>query len=552
MIRRAALYWNTLQHLRVRQIAARLTRSIPKLYPRLEDAPGRRAPSAPWTVPARREPSMTDTMTFSFLNTEHPVRTIPWGTDSPSLLWRYNLHYFDDLNARDSQDRDAWHSEAVRKWMNENPLSADVAWDPYPVSLRIVNWIKWSLGSSIAADGVGPDLGHSLATHARYLCGRLEYHLFGNHLFANAKALVFAGMFFEGPEARSWLERGLGVLAKEIPEQILADGGQFERSTMYHAIAYEDVLDLINIAKAFPSAIPNEWRSSVGSWPKVAAGMGRWLRAMTHPDGRIALFNDAAFDIAPQVSELERYASDLGLQQPPSDPQSHWTHLEDSGYVVVDLGPAKIFIDVAPVGPDYLPGHAHADTLSFELSVFGERVIVNGGTSAYGKGREREEERSTASHSTVTVDGANSSEVWAGFRVARRAKPFDLHVEPGPESARVTCAHDGYRRLPGRAVHRRAWALTAATLEVEDRVEGRYGSAVARYHLHPQVRCTLRDGHSGELVLQCGRELTWQAIGGVASLRDSVYAPQFGRRMPTRCIAIEFKGPHPVRLDVHW
>jgi hypothetical protein len=33
-----------------------------------------------------------------------------------------------------------------------------------------------------------------------------------------------------------------------------------------------------------------------------------------------------------------------------------------------------LILDVAPVGPDYLPGHAHADTLSFELSLFGQRA----------------------------------------------------------------------------------------------------------------------------------------------------------------------------------
>ena len=78
-------------------------------------------------------------------------------------------------------------------------------------------------------------------------------------------------------------------------------------------------------------------------------------------------------------------------------------------------------LDVAPVGPDYLPGHAHADTLSFELSLFGQRVLVNSGTSQYEAGPERSRQRGTAAHNTVIVDGHDSSEVWAGFRVARRA-----------------------------------------------------------------------------------------------------------------------------------
>ena len=140
--------------------------------------------------------------------------------------------------------------------------------------------------------------------------------------------------------------------------------------------------------------------------------------------------------------------------------------LRDSGYVRLAAGPAVALLDVAPLGPDYLPGHAHADTLSFELSLFGQRVIVNGGTSRYGSGPERLAERGTAAHSTVQIDGADSSEVWGGFRVARRARPRDVRVHPGldplppvlsPAAAgacagvlEVSAAHDGYCRLPGR------------------------------------------------------------------------------------------------------
>ena len=92
-------------------------------------------------------------------------------------------------------------------------------------------------------------------------------------------------------------------------------------------------------------------------------------------------------------------------------------------------GEAVLLIDVAPIGPDYLPGHAHADTLSYELSLYGKRVLVNSGTSRYGSGPKRDWERSTAAHNTVEVDGQSSSETWSGFRVARRAYPFDVLVE---------------------------------------------------------------------------------------------------------------------------
>ena len=35
----------------------------------------------------------------------------------------------------------------------------------------------------------------SLATQVSHLFGSLEYHLLGNHLLENAKALIFAGCF---------------------------------------------------------------------------------------------------------------------------------------------------------------------------------------------------------------------------------------------------------------------------------------------------------------------------------------------------------------------
>jgi uncharacterized heparinase superfamily protein len=228
------------------------------------------------------------------------------------------------------------------------------------------------------------------------------------------------------------------------------------------------------------------------------------------------------------------------------------TRLAQSGYARADAKNAVLLVDVAPVGPDYLPAHAHADTLSFELSLFGQRVIINGGTSRYGTGPEREAERGTPAHSTVTVDGENSSEVWAGFRVARRARPFDLAIDESDEQLRISCAHDGYKRLPGKPVHRRAWRLRRGELRVEDRIEGRYETALARYHLHPSVEVVVDPkGLSGVLRLPDGKEARWRASNPVR-IEPSHYAPEFGRKLPTRCLALDLQGPAPAWLELSW
>src|SRR5690606_25718690 len=169
-------------------------------------------------------PSMTGPGRFLLLNELHDLGETGWDDPGIERLWRYNLHYFDDLNAEGAPDRAGWHRDLILRWIGDNPPGRGSGWEPYPLSLRMVNWIKWHL----AGNELPPAALHSLAVQARWLMRRLEFHLLGNHLFANAKALVFAGCFFRGDEADAWLARGLAILRREVPEQILADGGQFE------------------------------------------------------------------------------------------------------------------------------------------------------------------------------------------------------------------------------------------------------------------------------------------------------------------------------------
>ncbi|MDZ4251829.1 MAG: alginate lyase family protein [Sulfuritalea sp.] len=543
-------YWHTIRYLKPVQIYGRLWFRLRRPAPDLRPVPELRECAGQWALPARRRPSLIGPGRFCFLNETHELRAGMW--DDPALprLWRYNLHYFDDLNAQDVVSRRTLHAALLVQWVHENPPGTGSGWEPYPASLRIVNWIKWALaGNALPAECV-----QSLAVQARHLTRRLEFHLLGNHLFANAKALVFAGMFFDGEEAARWLETGMGILAREIPEQILADGGQFERSTMYHALAFEDMLDLINVRRSFVVTVAPEWL-------ELAARMQDWLVTMCHPDGEIAFFNDAAFGIAPTPGELGRYAAELGVggaRSPgrtlsagnPASPAGKRQLLEASGYARAEVDHAVLIMDVAPVGPDYLPGHAHADTLSFELSVFGQRVIVNSGTSAYGLGAERLRQRGTGAHSTVQIDGADSSEVWSGFRVARRARPVGFTVSEDADVVSVTCAHDGYRRLPGCPVHRRSWEMTAQGLRVVDSIDGSFREAVARFYLHPDVSASI-DQDKGILNLPAGHTMRWSVTGGSVQIVAATWHPEFGQSIASTCIELVFNGPQTT-MEFFW
>ena len=529
-------YWHTLKHLKPGQFYGRVWFKVyrPRVNALASDL-ALRVPKGNWKTSSARAISLLGPDQFEFLNQTHSLSIIGgWNDAGIEKLWLYNLHYFDDLNAADAGNRCVWHQLLIERWVQENPPALGNGWEPYPTSLRIVNWVKWLASGNAAV----PGMLDSLALQAGWLTKRLEWHLLGNHLFANAKALVFAGLVFEGRQAAAWLATGLKVITRELPEQVLADGGNFERSPMYHAIFLEDVLDLVNAAAQWPGLVPE---AQVSVWRETAARMLVWLTGMTHPDGAIALFNDAAFGVAPGVAELQAYAGRLGIKSPAKLAVlgAKLLHFPETGYVRLQTSEAVALLDVAPVGPDYLPGHAHADTLSFELSVFGQRVVVNGGTSRYGLGPERLRERSTAAHSTVQVAGQNSSEVWGGFRVARRAYPFDLQLQDEAGVLKVACSHDGYKCLPGAPVHRREWVLGASILQVSDTVRGGTHAALARYILHPDVQISAAGSNSWQLTLVGGQNLRVLVLAGNGHIEPTSYAPEFGTVLPTQCLAVE-------------
>ncbi len=480
---------------------------------------------------------MTSPIDWVFLNKVGNLAELGWDGRQCEKLWRYNQHYFDDLNAFSASERFSWHEPLLEHWVDNNPPGKGVGWEPYPTSLRIVNWVKWTL----AGNELPKSCIQSLAVQARWLSKRLEIHLLGNHLIANAKALVFVGLFFEGQEAAGWLCKGFKVLEHEISEQILSDGGHFERSTMYHSLVYEDMLDLINVTSAFPEAC-RTWVDLISALHDITEKMGYWLSAMSHLDGEISLFNDAAFGIAPSPKELFAYAARLNCA--PSEVCAGVVNLEASGYIRISAGDVLLLIDAAPLGPDYLPGHAHADTLSFELTLKGQRIVVNGGTSRYGLGKLRDKERATAAHSTVEINGQNSSEVWAGFRVARRAYPFDVTVKRTGNKVIVDAAHDGYKRLAGRPIHRRRFILEQGRFEVIDHIEGQFGSAVARFHLHPDVRVESED--LGGRLHWSDETASWRVKAVAVHATESEWHPMFGVSVEAKSLELRVDPATPT------
>lgn len=537
-------YFHTLRFLRAIQIYHRIYRRFRSVNTEQPEVVIARAGFESWCRVLVANDRINSTGEFEFFNSTGVIRSLAdWNDCDREKLWNYNLHYFEDLVSVGSHSRAKLHRSLVAAWIADNPPLVGNGWEPYPQSLRIVNWIKWFLNGEVPE----PVWLQSLALQVHVLSQDLEYHLLGNHLFENAKALIFAGTYLQGGASQGWLDKGLEVLDVELAEQILADGGNFELSPMYHNLMLHGLLDLINLAVASNNT---ELIKRLPVWRARAADMLGWMKVMLHSDGEVAFFNDSAMGVAAAPSLLEDYASKLTVAASVRA-QYHQSegvelfHFVDSGYLSVLGGEFKALLDCANVGPDYLPGHAHADTLSFELSIRGQRVFVNSGTSCYGLSDERSRQRETAAHNTVEIDGQSSSEVWGGFRVARRAHASDPEITVD-DGLSISCSHDGYLRLSSPVVHSRHWVASDNGIRIYDEISVEPVNVMAYYHLHPDI--SVDHGENGLiLTLPSGDNVEFTVSGGSVSIENSTWHPQFGLWVENKRIVISIESS---RLDV--
>lgn len=529
-----ATYFHTVKYLKFEQIFFRLWYRFVRSRTKSVTATLRQA-DGDWVSCALYSQKLFVDGQARFLNLSVDITGADiWNNHEQTLLWLYNLHYFDDLMSEGAAQRQDFHVKLIKRWIVENPPAEGVGWQPYPLSLRIVNFVK-GLQEGVTFDS---DMVNSLATQAQCLSGKLERHILANHLFANGKALLFAGVALQSVESEKWLKISTNLLRRELQEQILEDGGNYELTPMYHCIMLIDLLDIINLDKRYPGVICNVLMDLVKT---KSQAMQTWLDSMLHRDGGVSYFNDSVVGIAPDTQTLFRYADSINARNESTITHPKLTTLAASGYSRINMPQYYLIFDHGNVGPDYQPGHAHADTLSIEMGIGDERFIVNSGISEYGTGPDRQKQRSTASHSTVVVDDQNSSEVWGGFRVARRASVQLLQSDEGDNTVELAASHNGYLRLPGRVVHTRHIAAQETLINIVDELSGTFNKAVAHYFLHPNVT-VLSIEQRRVSVKMPGGQLVVLDFTGEVSVEDSFWHPEFGKSVPNRVIKVNFPG----------
>ena len=473
---KVVLLFHTVRYLKLKQIYYRLYYALISRFSHFKNGETVEHTSHPlnWNLDISTSNSYNNKV-FTFLNLEYKFDRIDWNFPNFGKLWTYNLNYFDFLNQENISKEVGLG--LIEDYIYNQAILRD-GLEPYPISLRIINWIKFISKHQIQDEKIDIVLFKQLTLLNR----TLEYHLLGNHLLENAFALLFGSYYFRDERI---YKRAKNLLETELNEQILQDGAHFELSPMYHQIILTKVLDCIHLVQG------NDWRndSLKSVLESKASEMGSWLGRVTYSNGDTPKVSDSAFAITFSSEQIFNYAKNLKLK-------TQNLKLSDSGYRKWELYNMELFMDIGKIGPDYIPGHAHADTFNFELYYKGSPIIVDTGISTYEKNSKRHLERSTESHNTIRIDETDSSEVWGGFRVARRAKIIDLKESENT----VEATHDGYKRLG--AYHSRSFNKSNGLFIIEDRIESNKTHQIESFlHFHPNCKLVM-EGNSIEVDAQ--------------------------------------------------
>jgi len=523
-LERLSLYYNTLKHLTATQVMYQVYNKVKPKRKLQFYMPNTPKSMKKMTFGYRMEPynSLNEQKVFTFLNLSYTFENhVDWSFDEHGKLWNYNLQYLNFLNQSDlSKSLKLEMLYDISKQLSDGNLQLE----PYPVSLRGMNILRYYSQQTDPSVLVSS----TLYGQFNYLSKNLEFHLLGNHLLENAFALMMAGYCFNETK---WITRAKSILTDQLNEQILKDGGHFELSPMYHQIILFRVLELID----WYSIANNTDHQFIQFLRCKAIVMLKWLKAITFTNGEIPHFNDSAPSIAPTTAQLVTMASSVGIE----DVQSG--DLRDSGFRKLIMKNFECVIDVGEIGASYQPGHAHSDALSFVINYKQKPFIVEVGTSTYQVGPRRNYERSTEAHNTVVVNATNQSEVWGGFRVAKRAL---VEIVEDLSENRLKVQHDGYRKNY-KVIHERSFDFSEKQITVLDNV----GEQTGHFHLHFHPHCKIE-------VLD--DKLSIEGIGTIVfdnastiNLQPYSYSNGFNNIIAGKKIIVEFKGVLTTKINLN-
>jgi uncharacterized heparinase superfamily protein len=476
--------------------------------------------------------------------------------EPPSDEWAAALLGFSwlrHLRAADSAITRANARALVDEWIELQGAWHPVGWRPDVLSRRIISWLSQAPLVLEDADArFYRRFLRSLTRQVRYLRHTAIDARRGIAGMQAVIALNNAALCIAGQSRQ--IKSATARLQHQLERQILPDGGHVCRDP---GAIIEMLLELLPLGQAYASrnlAPPQALLSAIER-------MMPMLRFFRHSEGTLAHFNGTGATPAEQLMTLLRYDDTRGA------PLSNAPY---SAYQRLEAGGAVLIMDTGGAPPVDMSLEAHAGCMSFEFSSPKQSlIVVNCGMPRTGRDDWRRFARSTAAHSTATLNDASSARFVesAAFRHVLGGAPMlggpgnvAVNRDDRDDAIVLRAAHDGYADRYG-ILHERTVVLAndGTKLEGEDMFVAADGGKIrsgqdayaVRFHLHPSVKATrLSDGHSIMLMTANKDVWTFSAPDHRVDLEDSVYLA--GSNGPRRTAQVVIKGNAGATPRVLW
>ena len=423
----------------------------------------------------------------------------------------------------------------VGDWI-ATPLLDPLAPRPDIAGARLTAWLAhYDFYAASADDLYRQRLMIRLVTDARSLSAVLPAEQLDARALTALKGLIAAAVAL--PENVAFLTRAQRFLPQELARQVLNDGSHCERSPATQLTALQDLVEIRALLQAAQATPPPALNTAIER-------MATALRVMRHGDGALALFNGS--------KEGHPALLDIVLAQA-TRPGRAPTTLPEGRFQRLQAGRSMLLIDAGAPPAHGLDRLSHAGTLSFEMSVGKERLIVNCGEAAPGAATWRDALRATAAHSTLVIADTSSAELLPEG-LGRRPEKVELHRQEANGAHWLELNHDGWRRPFGAIHHRRLYlSETGEDVRGEDSIESEQGLSYAvRFHLHPAVTASLQqDGEAALLRLPSGAGWRLRADGAHMAIEESVYCGGQDLRRSEQVVLIGYAdGPQHVKWAI--
>jgi hypothetical protein len=379
--------------------------------------------------------------------------------------------------------------ELIQSWVETNPPNTGANWmDGQEAALRLLAWTfglyAFMDSPSTTSERIA-QLTVMAAAHAGRIHRNIDYAIstHSNHTISEALGLWLAGLLFpELKEAEKYLALGQKLLEKEAQAQIFPDGSYSMFSLNYHRFILHLYLLAMRLGDLndapFSGTLKERVSKSIDYLAQLIDPETGQMPVYGSNDGALVLpLNNCDFTDYRPLLQLGSYMTKKQLLFDPgpwdedvfwlygatplvnrdsqrgnalrasvrTDQQSSFPH---GGTYVLRGSNSKAIIRCTD--PHTRP--SHADQLHIDLWIRGQNIACDAGTYLYsGEGLWRNGLAHTDVHNTVIVDHLDQMKMLTRFTWTNWSHGKVMRHEPKVWQGE----HDGYRRLPDPAMHKR-------------------------------------------------------------------------------------------------